>query len=610
MCFANSGPSLKSLFLLLFGLYLALAAAVVQAQDRNLSRTNGSSEKRVALVIGNAAYQQGALANPVNDARAITAKLKGLGFEVVLKENLKQREIGAVYREFRSKITPGGVALVFYAGHGLQFSGQNYFPAVDAAIDGEEDVPLQSLNLGMLLDTMEQAKAGVSLVFLDACRDNPFARRFRGGSRGLTKVEAASGTLIHYATRPGSVAADGSGKNGTYTEALLAQMDQPGVPVEQMLKRVTNTVVDKTKGKQEPWVEGSLRGEFYFIFQGPTTVEIKPAGPNPAQVELTFWDSIKSSSDKADFEEYLRQYPQGRFAGIARNRVRQLTAAATATRPPVALASVATAATTATPQPAPAPAGPRPGQVIQDCPQCPEMVVIPAGRFNMGSPESEPERYGDEGPVHAVSVKAFALAKTELTFAQWDACVADGGCQGYRPDDRGWGRGDRPVINVSWDDAQAYVQWLSRKTGQTYRLPSEAEWEYAARAGTRTRFHTGNCLSTDQANFDGNYPASGCAKGSYRQKTLPVASLAKNDFGLYDMHGNVGEWVQDCKHLDYTGAPNDGSAWEVNCPGVGRVVRGGSWLSDGRGARSASRSDITPGNRFDALGFRPARTLP
>ena len=203
----------------------------------------------MALVIGNAAYGQGSLANPVNDARAMASRLRTLGFDVILRENLKTRDIGGVYREFRSKIAPGNVALVFYAGHGIQFKGQNYFPAVDSVINSEEDVPLQSLNLSSLLDNMEEAKAGVSLVFLDACRNNPYSRSFRSPSNGLAKVEAASGTLIHYATKPGSVAADGDGKNGTYTEALLAQMSEPGVPVELMLKRVANRVVTKTKGK-------------------------------------------------------------------------------------------------------------------------------------------------------------------------------------------------------------------------------------------------------------------------------------------------------------------------------------------------------------------------
>lgn len=281
-------------------------------------------ERRVALVIGNSAYKEAPLRNPVNDARAIAARLRTLGFDVTLRENLKSRELGGIYREFRSKITPGAVALVFYAGHGLQVKGQNYFPAVDSDISGEEDVPLQSLNLGTLLDTMEEAKAGVNLVFLDACRDNPFARRFRSAARGLAKVEAASGTLIHYATRPGSVAADGNGRNGTYTEELLAKIGQPGIPVELMLKQVTNSVMAKTRGRQEPWVEGSLRGDFYFIFQGPTSLQVQPPAPDPSANDRALWETVKDSNNPDELRAYLDRFPEGLFSAVARSRLNAL----------------------------------------------------------------------------------------------------------------------------------------------------------------------------------------------------------------------------------------------------------------------------------------------
>ena len=250
----------------------------------------------------------------------------------------------------------------------------------------------------------------------------------------------------------------------------------------------------------------------------------------------------------------------------------------------------------------------QPGQVFKDCPDCPEMVMIPAGSFIMGSPASEPERSDDEGPQHRVNIRAFAVGKTTITFTQWDACVADGGCNGYRPDDEGWGRGDRPVINVSWNDAQTYIAWLSHKTGQRYRLPSEAEWEYAARAGTTTRFSTGDCLTTDQANYDGNYPPEGCAEGEFHDKTLPVASFAANPFGLYDMHGNVWEWVEDCWNDSYNGASTDGSAWSSG-DGIRRALRGGSWFSYGSWARSAFRLNSTRGYRSSFLGFRLSRSV-
>jgi len=261
----------------------------------------------------------------------------------------------------------------------------------------------------------------------------------------------------------------------------------------------------------------------------------------------------------------------------------------------------------APPPPAPkttAPADPRtlpPGSVFRDCGDCPEMVVIPSGEFFMGSPKDEPKRANDEGPVHRVKfADRFAAGRYEVTFAEWDACVAQGGCGGYRPGDEGWGRGRRPVINVSWDAAQTYVQWLSRKTGQRYRLLSEAEWEYAARAGTTTPFSTGDTITTDQANFDGN--------GVDRGKTIEVGSFRPNRFGLYDMHGNVWEWVEDCGNSSYGGSLRNGRAWlSIDCPS--RVLRGGSWLDDPNYVRLAVRYRYDVGNRNNYNGFRLARTV-
>ena len=239
----------------------------------------------------------------------------------------------------------------------------------------------------------------------------------------------------------------------------------------------------------------------------------------------------------------------------------------------------------------------KPGETFGDCADCPEMVVIPAGSFSMGSPASEAGRFSNEGPQHRVRIpRAFALGKYEVTFAEWDACVSDGGCNGYRPKDRGWGRGNRPVIYVSWYEAKAYVAWLSRKTGKRYRLPSEAEWEYAARAGTTTPFHFGSTISTDQANYDGNYTYGSGRKGVYREKTVPVGSFPSNAFGLHDVHGNVKEWVADCWNGSYAGAPGDGAAWMTgNCEE--RVLRGGSWFEGPGNVRSAGRHRHGAGDR-------------
>ena len=249
-----------------------------------------------------------------------------------------------------------------------------------------------------------------------------------------------------------------------------------------------------------------------------------------------------------------------------------------------------------------------PGDKFRECEACPEMVVVPAGTYLMGSPVWEAGRDDDEGPQRRVTIgEPFAVGVYEATFAEWDACVRGGGCGRYLPDE-GWGRGNRPVIYVSWEEAQAYGRWLSRETGQEYRLLSESEWEYVARAGTTTPFHTGRTISTDQANYDGNYTYGAGSEGKYREQTMPVGSFAPNAFGLYDVHGNVWEWTQDCWNESYRGAPEDGSAWERGDCGR-RVIRGGGWGNSPGVLRSADRfSWGTTGTHF-ALGFRVARTL-
>jgi formylglycine-generating enzyme required for sulfatase activity len=234
---------------------------------------------------------------------------------------------------------------------------------------------------------------------------------------------------------------------------------------------------------------------------------------------------------------------------------------------------------------------------------CPEMIVIPAGGFTMGSPATEVHRHTNEGPQHKVTLaKPFAVSKFDVTFADWDACVSVGGCP--KASDASFGRDTRPVINVSWDDAQTYVAWLSKMTGQPYRLLKEAEWEYAARAGTTTAYYWGGEIG------EGNASCNGCdfRWGNQRKQTSPVGSFAANQFGLYDMAGNVWQWVEDCYHDNYDGAPTEGSAW-TSGDSCSRVVRGGNWDNNPASLRSANRSESFTDSRYDGLGFRVARTL-
>jgi formylglycine-generating enzyme required for sulfatase activity len=243
----------------------------------------------------------------------------------------------------------------------------------------------------------------------------------------------------------------------------------------------------------------------------------------------------------------------------------------------------------------------KPGSAFKECAHgCPTMIVVPAGAFKMGSPETEEGRSKEEGPQHEVTIaRPFAVGRTDLTFAEWDICVAAGACP--KVSDNGWGRGDRPVINVSWEEAKGYVAWLKLMTGKEYRLLSEAEWEYVARAGNRGRWSFGDDDSQlgSYAWFDQNS----------ENATQPVATRKPNAFGLYDMHGNVWQWVEDPYHDSYDGAPSDGSVWEQGGDAGRRVLRGSAWNGKPSYLRSASRSWFSAGGRFTDSGFRVARTL-
>lgn len=251
------------------------------------------------------------------------------------------------------------------------------------------------------------------------------------------------------------------------------------------------------------------------------------------------------------------------------------------------------------------------GSAFRDCETCPEMVVVPAGSFTMGSPAVQAPGGGEKPPLQQVSIpRDFAVGKFEVTFAEWEACVDDGGCRGYQPGDEGWGRGNRPVINVSWEDAQAYVAWLKKRTGKAYRLLSEAEWEYAARAGTTTAFPWGAEASHEHANYGQYECCSGVVKGrDLWMHTAPVGSLPANSFGLHDMHGNVWELTEDC-FVDEHDAERTDSPAETPSECPTRVLRGGSWLDLPRHDRPLTyRLDLPTASRSDTHGFRVARPL-
>ncbi len=409
---------------LLTAVLLACACTVAWAervQTLAAAKPAPGGERRVALVIGNAAYKSSPLRNPVNDARAMAQALAETGFSVTLLEDGTETSMRRAIRAFGDELLRGGAGLFYYAGHGMQVRGRNYLIPVNADIQREDEVEDQAVDANFVLTKMDTAKNALNIMILDACRNNPFHRSFRSAAQGLAQMEAPSGTLIAFATAPGSVAADGDGENGVYTKHLLQQVRQPGVPVEQLFKQVRNGVMADTKERQVPWESSSLRGDFYFMApvagaaqlsrddvkqavidatreqeqrsakeraqlqsamekmiqealakqraeleaqRGAAPAPAAAAAPTPVaavapatherQVELAFWDSIKASSNPADFKAYLERYPQGAFAPIARNRLAATPAApiAAAPKPAPAPAQVASIA------PAPPPAAP------------------------------------------------------------------------------------------------------------------------------------------------------------------------------------------------------------------------------------------------------------
>jgi formylglycine-generating enzyme required for sulfatase activity len=246
----------------------------------------------------------------------------------------------------------------------------------------------------------------------------------------------------------------------------------------------------------------------------------------------------------------------------------------------------------------------KPGDTFRECAKgCPEMVVVPAGDFMMGLPTNEEGRTNGENPQHKVTIAApFAVSEFEVTFDEWDTCAAYGDCDPQILDND-FGRGRKPVINVSWYDAQRYAAWLSKMTGKSYRLLSEAEWEYAARAGTKTSYSWGDEIGKRKAN------CLGCGSEWDGKRTAPVGSFAANAFGLHDMHGNASEWVEDCYHANYDGAPADGLAWTAGGDCSSRILRGGGWNSSPVNLRSASRGTGRTFRQSNSVGFRVARTL-
>ncbi len=574
----------------------------ITAADRAIQRDPASaSERRTALVIGNGDYQYSPLRNPANDARLMAQVLSRMGFEVVPRTNLNQNEMKRAIIDFGNRLARGGVGLFYYSGHGMQVNGRNYLIPVEAKIQYEEDVEVEAVDANMILAKMAGADNRLNIVILDACRNNPFASRFKSPSQGLAYMNAPSGTIVAYSTAPGTVASDGSGSYGLYTGALAEAMAQPGLRIEDVFKQTRVEVQKKSRGRQVPWESSSLTGNFFF--QTGAGVRIETA-------TLTLQDRKRQEEERRRLEEESKRLAEEKARLEEKQRQAALRQKMEEEKRRLAEAKKWLAQ-----QPVPRPSGETLTNSIGQ-----KFVLIPAGSFIMGSPSDESGRDADEGPQHLATLsRPFFMQTTEVTRDQWEAVM---GVDYFnpRPISRPCfvtaagansvgaisGSGNLPIEGVSCYDAQEFIRRLNQKEGtDKYRLPTEAEWEYACRAGSTTAFAFGSCLSTEQGNYDGNYPLAGCNKGVYRKKAVMVGSLAPNAWGLYDMHGNVWEWCSDWFDAYPSGSVTDPAG---PSSGSNRVYRGGSWSYDAGRCRSAYRGRFDPGSRGNDLGFRLART--
>ncbi|MCL2180931.1 MAG: SUMF1/EgtB/PvdO family nonheme iron enzyme [Treponema sp.] len=533
----------------LFFLLVMLIGSFIFAQQ------NVSAPQKFALVIGNSAYSGiSPLRNPVNDANDMETALRGLGFTVekVLNGNLEQMEIALENLGRRLISNTNSYGFFFYAGHGVQANGENYLIPVDAsAIRNESNLRSRAVSLDSVLTTLSNARNTLNMVVLDACRDNPFGWA-RSGSRGLSVVTGApSGTIVMFAAGAGQQAADGEGRNGLFTSHLLQNLRTQSFSVFEMFDRTMTTVINATNGNQHP--ELSLRaGGTASIYLG--------------------------------------------------------------TRPAV----TPTPAPTVQPTPAPAPAAavqPTPAPAVQppaaNTAVPADFVRIQGGTFTMGSPANEEGRSidGREGPQRQVTVSSFMMNRYEITQREYQEVMGTNPSRFTR-------NLNHPVEQVSWFDAVEYCNRRSQREGLTpaytisgsggnrtvtwnrntngYRLPTEAEWEYACRAGTTTAYYTGANISNNTGWYDAN---SGNA-------TRPVGQLPANAWGLYDMHGNVSEWCWDLYGNYPAGAQSDPTGASS---GSYRAIRSSSWAEFAVNVRSACRFGLAPTSRNSHIGFRVVR---
>jgi formylglycine-generating enzyme required for sulfatase activity len=581
--------------------------------------------KKIALVIGNWAYRFKPLNNPQNDARDMAQFLSQLGFEVIHKENLSFEKMQDEVIQFKLKLKDKGqVGLFYFAGHGLEVEGKNYLLPTDLRVPETELVKEKPIRAQWVVNVMEHSGSKVNIVILDACRKFP-RPDFRDPSEehGLAAMSAAKGTIIGFATGSNKTASDGKkGTNGLYTGHLLKFMRQPGLTIEEVFKKTRQQVASETKEQQVPWVSNSLIGDFCLV----SCAKPKSEQEKILQARLE-QEQRKLEKERREKEALLEQERRKLEQERREKEALQAQLEALKNQPkPVVV-----------PQPSQSDKF-APSKVFRDRladgSLGPEMVWIPAGSFRMGDIQGSGD--SDEKPVHRVSVGRFAMGRYEVTVGEFRRFVKatgyktdaekEGSCfswsqswkwvEGANWRSPGFSQAEtHPVACVSWNDGVAYAKWLSQQTGKQYRLPTEAEWEYAARAGTETARYWGN--DPDKACGYANV-ADQTAKQKYSYWTIhnctdgyvytaPVGNFKPNKFGLYDMLGNLWEWT--CSEFESKyGGKEQRCVKNVN-KNNRLSLRGGSWNGGVAWLRSANRYDRSPTIRDVLVGLRVARLL-
>jgi formylglycine-generating enzyme required for sulfatase activity len=645
-------------------------AAPTDATASNGGLTDSRGPARVALVVGNQNYSNvSSLRNARADAEAMATALDNLGFEVLLRMDLDDRALRQAMRDFKLRLDGGSEAVFFYAGHGVQLGAANYLLPTNIAADNEEQVKDDAVMLQRVLDDLAEQKVRFSVAIIDACRDNPFPKvgtRSIGGTRGLAPTTAATGQMILFSAGTGQTALDyltptDPDPNGLFTRVLLREMTRPGVPVDQMLKRARQEVVSLAKSvghEQVPALYDQTVGEFYFTpaVAGGPAARAPEAAAQPQMLvaalptdDRALWESVRDSKNPEEIQAYLSAFPQGLFAGVATARLRSLQGGGGTSAP-------ATTGSNGTNHPANAPSPTSSstastgaaatgstvsdlqqlgaGTVFRDCPDCPEMIVVPPGKFEMGLADYRKARRPNEGPVRTVNIPGtFAIGKHEVTWSQYARFVRETsragglGCATFNAkkfrvnaqaawNSPGFPQTENdPVVCISWDDAKAYAEWLGVRTGHNYRLITEAEWEYVVRAGTTgDRFWGENpadaCRFANVADATGRGTLGLEAPFDCRDRhagTAPVGSFQSNPFGVHDLFGNAEEWILDCWSDTYRNAPTSGIA-DTSGDCDRRVVRGGSWFDGADVVRATARGEDAVGARSSTRGFRIART--